>query len=407
MWGLAHNDEPFAIVDASVEVEPGMYGMAVGFGITADCTLSIRTAETIQTIPGKYLPEGVPYIVDGGMVELLPETTLTSGEAEPGEFGLIENVPTLVIGEAYTVKWNGTEYTATAIDGSAFFDVPGSVLLVNDDADMTTGANVLFLIVHMDVENGPMLFCVDTTGGTELTLAIYQGGKTLHKLPNELLDLDWLPTKTAELHTVVPETKLGNILVTELPYFELTAGQTYIVTYGGIKFSKVCKKHQLSTSAGFYYVGNLYLLDETLANTNEPFCLYTSEDALVFWEDRKTEQNTVAVETEKTAPNKMPAEYLPKPYTIDMDQETWEEVGNGISVSSLPYDAFIDSLYAGGDVRIKKGNHYFRPTGWSWSEIPNTGGMLLVTISDTGRWLHSSEFHPNIAFNGTKAPTEL
>ena len=300
----------------------GLYAPTVGacmfivFDGSTEVTLSIYcTAETIQTIPPKYLPEGVPYIEDGGMVEVLPETTLTSSESDPGEFGLMENVPTLVIGEAYTVKWNGTEYTGTAIDGSALVNVPGSVMLVNDDTDMTTGANMLFMIVLM---NGGLMF-VDPAGSTELTVAIYQGGRTLHKLPNELLDLDWLPKKEAALYTVLPETGLSStILVSDLPLIELTVGETYLVTYGGIEYSMVGKRYY-TDNVDVVYLGNFYLFDQATADTGEPFVLMAvrsgsaaEADGSTFMERAKTEQNTVMVQGTEYVPNKLPAEYLPE-----------------------------------------------------------------------------------------------
>lgn len=127
---------------------------------------------------------------------------------------------------------------------------------------------------------------------------------------DKLAGLAWFPKEEAVLNTVLPETKLSNnILATTLPGFELTVGETYLVTYGGNEYNMICKAYAAGDIT-VPYLGNLHLLDRAAEDTGEPFGMGATPEGGTISEKAKTEQNTIMVQTEELVLNKLPNEYL-------------------------------------------------------------------------------------------------
>ena len=133
------------------------------------------------------------YTEGGGMVEILPETQAIYDESEPDALFIPQN-PAMIVGETYTVVWNGVSYNVTPIDGSSLGGDAGTIGFGN--IGLMTGAGDTgepFAIV-MYPEQGMMI--VPIYGETDVKIAIYQNGEIVHKLDNKYLDLDWLPIIT-------------------------------------------------------------------------------------------------------------------------------------------------------------------------------------------------------------------
>lgn len=85
---------------AATFAEDGVTGLLLGANddsmedITVDVSIS-TVSETIHPIDGKYLPTGTPWIEETGIVEVLPEITLTF-DADAGGF-FIRTSQTLVL----------------------------------------------------------------------------------------------------------------------------------------------------------------------------------------------------------------------------------------------------------------------------------------------------------------------
>lgn len=125
------------------------------------------------------------YYTEGGIVEILPETTLTAPESEPGEFAITENFPALEIGKTYVVNWNGTEYTSTATD-SAPLGMPGGVALINEGVDMSTGEGHVFTVLYVPAQ---MLYFMDAAGSATLTVSIAHNAETIYKIDPKYLPM--------------------------------------------------------------------------------------------------------------------------------------------------------------------------------------------------------------------------
>lgn len=149
-----------------------------------EVTVSIKHGKNVvHTIDPMFLPSGVPYVIDSGMVEILPETTLQGDEVEAGFFYIATPLG-LTIGERYTVHLDGVEYEGMASDGTTL-DAPG-VILANDGADFTTGEGVVFAILELPpeyvTETGYYAQLMLVSGATSCTISIYQGNTIIQKL---------------------------------------------------------------------------------------------------------------------------------------------------------------------------------------------------------------------------------
>lgn len=188
-FGNSGAGEPFCVLY--------MAGSNSGVYVKQDCTISIyQDNSIIHKLDKKFLPddigggadwnasEGEPghvlnrtHWVEGGRVEILPETTtpLSSEDFTPI---VIPSCP-VSVGDTVTVKWNGTEYSCTGIDGSAF-DMPGAAIF---GADTSTP----FIIALGEDEGLCAALISATDGSTKVTLSIYYNGEVVHKLDPKFL----------------------------------------------------------------------------------------------------------------------------------------------------------------------------------------------------------------------------
>ena len=157
-------------------------------------TASVYAVETVK-MPGKYLPDGLPY-AEGGMVEILPETQpVQDGDV----LAILDMISGIEIGGTYTVKYNGVDYECTAQE---FSPAEGVILyILGNGAEMGlvgNGEPFIMQIVPPDLfaDLGAGAVVIPLDGATSVTVAIYESGDAIHKLDNKYLDLDWLPTIT-------------------------------------------------------------------------------------------------------------------------------------------------------------------------------------------------------------------
>jgi len=326
-FGGADTGEPFLILQPE-----GSNETAAMCDSGATITVSIRQEKTTTVqISTKFLPASVPWVEEsGGPVEVLPERQPAYNEADQVFYLEDPSVPALVVGETYTVRWNGTDYDCTAMDGGDLGEA-GTFALGNIDALMGTGdSGEPFVIMVMP---GLALMAMAMDGSTTLTLSIYQGGSaTVNKLDNRCLDLAWLPTTKEELKEVYPETTMtftygGSqfFQAYEIP-IELVVGNWYVVRFEETEYT--CEAKVIGdNSVSIYYIGNLALSypnePELAPNTGEPFVYFVQDvggdgnGARFYIEgeftgDEYTAERTIAVYAVVQVPNKLPAEFLPQ-----------------------------------------------------------------------------------------------
>ena len=133
-------------------------------------------------MPVEYLPDGVPYLC-GGNVEVLPEQDIPVLDAEDGMYGLTSDYPELVVGETYTVTYNGSKYTCVGQDASAMQE--GGVG-IGDMATLELGnGNGEPFVVCYAPETALAVIPLD--GASAVKLAIETNGQIVRKLPEECL----------------------------------------------------------------------------------------------------------------------------------------------------------------------------------------------------------------------------
>ena len=303
---------------------------------TCDFTISISdVTETIHPIPGKLLPEGVPYVEQGELVEILPETTLTEDAEDPGMFGIDENAPVLEIGKTYIVNWNGTEYTCVGQDISAM--APGAVLLGNLGAvDGTIGTGEPFVMVSALNGETQAAMVLSLEDINELTLSIKEMTGTIHKLDNRCLDLAWLPTMTVGMGEVQAETAL-NQSSTDIDtyYFESTCsfevGKNYTIIIGDVEYDAVAFDGAvIGLEIGTFLTDNIE--NTRFVCTPGVFVSYTSSVS-------PGGSTTIKILGETEIHNKLPKEFLP------------DDVGSGgilivtADESSMTADKTADEIF--------------------------------------------------------------
>ena len=173
------------------------------YGTDKDSDNTITVAEYAlvpNTLPKEYLPDGVPYCIDGGKVEIMPETTIAGddidGDGTPDSSELPITQPlNLVVGSTYIVNWNGTEHTCVAES----FDMEGMTLKAMGNLPMMEGSGdsghpflILEVPAELVAEIGIYGQAMDTGGATSATFSIYQVGAEVRKLDNRCLDMDYL-----------------------------------------------------------------------------------------------------------------------------------------------------------------------------------------------------------------------
>ena len=202
---------------------------------TYDFTIGIRQiTETVHKLPTKFLPDGVPYVVAGVRVEVQPETTVEVNDS--GEMDC-EVQTLLVVGETYTVNWNGTEYTCVAQDTSAF--ASGTVGLGELTELGLLGNGEPFALVIGEDEGAKFAFIAPFDGSTSVTFSIYQDGTEIHKLDNRCLP-DGVPYIGEKLEKVLDEITAnfdgGKYLYSGSSPLNIAVGQNYLVKWNGKEY---------------------------------------------------------------------------------------------------------------------------------------------------------------------------
>lgn len=310
--GMEDTGEPF-IITSMPSHGTGMIG---AFDGSATLTISIyQESEVVHHLDPKYIKD--MYYTEGGLVEILPETTLTTTENNLGEFYIEENPPVLVAGNTYIVNWNGTEYTCTAQDLTALMAGAvglGDMYTFTDGAFGTAATGEPYVLIYAP-GMGFSAQAIKATEELSLTLSIHQSGEIGHKIPNKYLDLDWLPTKTEGDEVFLPETTItfenGVCYMQALGAF--VPGDKYTIVLDGEKHSFVAIE-DTETDTAFQYVGNRGLGGGE--DTGEPyyFCTMQNDDGYVMSlmvADKFSGDKTVAISHFNQTYNKLPEAYLP------------------------------------------------------------------------------------------------
>lgn len=219
--GGTNTGEPFALLFSPENIEIAVLDLT---GSTSTPTVGIHgKAEIHHPIPGELLPEGVPYVEKGGMVEILPECQPPYIE-DDDVFVVTEGVKELSAGEMYIVNWNGTKYPCVGRDMSAM--MAGAVALGNVDALMGTGDSGEPFVIAGSLQEGIYGIAITPLDGTtELTLSIKGESVKVNKIDPRCLPDDIGP--------VVSVTMKGVDETAGAPVMSHTAEAIYNAMVGG------------------------------------------------------------------------------------------------------------------------------------------------------------------------------
>lgn len=252
-----------------------------GVEVTAKPGQLIRVKETDEN--GKpTVWEAVPWgYTEGEMAEILPECQpVFDGTTGLPNAGYITQPFALIIGERYTVVFNGTEYKCVCQDagalGEMYSGVPG---LMNEGVDVETEEGLVFGILNTGGGSGGVygLIVLPAEPTEAVTLSI-RTDEIHHPIPSELLPegvpyvyKGYLLEETDAVESTDP-TFGKNWVITKSP--SLTVGETYTIIYNGVPYDCVCDSgddYNLGFAKGAFLMGNKAAIGGT--NTGEPFAM--------------------------------------------------------------------------------------------------------------------------------------
>lgn len=253
IFGLESEDVPFLIAIQNSEV----YCYPIDEFVEVIISISHKTA-TVHTLDPKYIKD-MYYTEAGGLVEILPETTVTSDE----DWAAIPAIPaiTLVEGETYTVTWNGVEYNTVCqcinMDGSDIY-VLGDVYTYSEGNVGTEATGEPFVIIALTSEDAALIgvnvMVAFVTGGGSVTFSIKgPGGETVHPLRGKYLP-EGVPWIEKFDDVILPETTLASNSNSYADVGPLQAGRTYNVYLNGVLYQ--CEAETLNDDYTTVGIGN-------------------------------------------------------------------------------------------------------------------------------------------------------
>lgn len=171
--------EPFAMLIAP---QPGIF--CLDLTGAESVRIGILGGETIHPIPGKFLPEGVPY-VGSDMTELPIVGEWTD---DGGTKFIYATAPIgLEVGKSYVVQCGGTEYQVVAQE--TVVEILSVVYVGNIGLLGGAASEEPFLLAELPGGmNG--VYAMGVLVGAEPPIAIYE--PNVHKLDNRCLDMDYV-----------------------------------------------------------------------------------------------------------------------------------------------------------------------------------------------------------------------
>lgn len=291
-----------------------------------DCTVSIyEETQTIHKLDGKYLPDGVPYVIDGYSA-ILPDYTIESDSD-------IYAIPHLglVSGNTYTIKIAGVaEYkcVASTVTVEGITGVAMGNIAAYSGAGDTGEPFVLFEIPTEYVEFvGFNVIIIGVNGGLQLpaTFSILGSTQEIRKLDNDCLDLAWLPTEEDTI--VVEETTVEHGQPLDgIGFNDYKVGAKLAVRIDGVRYPVTI------TSAGsgidaFFYIGDpSFVTVPFFANIMATQAWFNFADG---------RPHAVSVYTVKV--NQMPEEFLPSTALYigkELTEEQKAQVRNNIGAAA-------------------------------------------------------------------------
>jgi hypothetical protein len=381
--GGEDSGEPFFIEvfpdDAPVEYTGGLVAQVMPLDGSTEATIKIQYDGVVYH---KLAPEFLPIPLTSGEVDVLPEITVNVDEMEDGELVWTEPIPgEVVIGETYTVNYNGKTYTCTAVafdlsggEGTGVVPALGNIGAVMGDESQITEEPFMFAYILPEYLEmvGAYAMLVVFEDVYEHTFGIKGAGGV--KIDNSALDLDWIP-KFENVGELILETAAEEQVpvILNIPLGEkVSVGDKVVVVSDGDFYNLVVKE-----ADGVNYIGNASLnLGEDALDTGEPFFIASmgSETFIrygVVNNDIHEIELYKAGDSQKIAKEKLPKEFLPDTSALHVvitqnDDETY----SGSHTAQDIYKAFTEN----------------RPIFCSYDGAGNAIGIRVFSLVEVGKF---------------------
>lgn len=283
--------------------------------------------EAIKNSTGPIDPSRIKdmyYTEDGGMVEILPESTAVgSDQSIMGEFYVMGKPITLEVGKTYKVVYNGTEYECVA----SAISIPtiGEGIGLGDVDILSTGSpsgSYPFVIATADalINMGASIAVLDASVVARAmplpTVAIYGNATVVYHIPPKYIKDMYYVDGTEEV-VIFPEITVPSN--TQLPLdqpSDIKPGETYICIVDGVEYE--CTAIEVGAFIGATFsvtlLGNTLLLNGE--DTGEPFYFITSTNEIeagaygIAHIDNNKETATVSIKQVKEKIHKLDNKYL-------------------------------------------------------------------------------------------------
>lgn len=321
-------------------------------------------------IKQEHLPEGFPYLEDGGFTVLLPET---AWEGE-GQVVLPDTTAApLVIGNSYTISWNGTDYVCECVDASVI-DAPPSAWVMGNYGATTGGTDtgepfIIMVLPSELVEEagfGAMIGPLD--GSTTGTVSISEGSQTITPIAQKYLP-EGFPYSEMGISYILPTTILsydenldGFAVSSGIDASMFIEGESYTVNWNGTDYPTQAVAVEDGGLVGIV-LGDYGMMESGTPVTGEPFVIVIlplevqeqmgvaamlspldGSESITLSISGTTEVNTVIAQ-----------KYLPEGYP-------YKEVVTGVIVSETTVNSFnsvaldMDNLLVGETYTVKIGD---------------------------------------------------
>lgn len=260
-----------------------------------------------------------------GGVDIIPETVLTT---DSSEFYYTEPLGgEVVVGNTYTVKWNGVGYNCEA----APFEMEGITWTVLGNIGAMMGGTpseepfvIIIVPPYVASEMGAYAMLMSMEGLTEVTVCIPGGVK----IDNSALDVDWVAKYDNVGETIVAET-FGRGMDISLPWVDtsfLVEGAKIIVYADNVRYDLTVVNYEGTIAAG-----NLGLVAPGAPGNGEPFYLAILGSGGLYFSWGMTGDmsvtHTVSVylpgNSKRVANRKLPGEFFPeiRPFYVSVEHK--------------------------------------------------------------------------------------
>lgn len=217
---------------------------------------------TVYPMSGKYV-EGMGYR-EIGEGEIFPEQSLTFSEKNGASVAVVDTVLELIVGEHYTVVFDGTAYETVCV-ASEYSDVGlGNAMILGFDEEAEDTGEPFAVVA-----GGPSTFFVTTNPGGNYTISVRGKTEIIYPINDKFLpDIGGVLIIDADMNSMTTSLPVDDVLLAKLegkyPVLKVPYGKN-AVAY--LPF--VCKSTNGYSFSGYAYANSEWVLLGAAVSGNE------------------------------------------------------------------------------------------------------------------------------------------